>query len=227
MIDGTKGFRFVLTCALSQEIIALLMIQARNCGDRMATSLRWTSIDLEAMPDDGKHYEIVDGELYVSKQPHWHHQFVCGQVFTLLQGWSSQTKLGMANIAPGVIFAEDDDVVPDVVWVSKIRLAAGLAEDGKLYTAPDLAIEVLSPGAKNEHRDREAKLKLYSRRGVREYWIINWRQQLLEIYRREQAVLELVATLYKQDTLQSPNLPGFSCQVGQFFEGILNGADTQ
>ena len=63
---------------------------------------------------------------------------------------------------------------PDVVWVSKERLAAVLRRDGKLHGAPDLVIEVLSPGAKNERRDREAKLKLYARRGVREYWIINW-----------------------------------------------------
>ena len=41
------------------------------------TSLRWTSRDLEAFPDDGKRYEIVDGELYVAKQPDWQHQHLC------------------------------------------------------------------------------------------------------------------------------------------------------
>lgn len=40
--------------------------------------LRWTSADLEVLPDDGKRYEIIDGELYVSTQPHWQHQFACG-----------------------------------------------------------------------------------------------------------------------------------------------------
>ena len=185
----------------------------------MTTSLRMTSVDLEALPDDGKRYEIVDGELYVSKQPHWHHQFVSGLVFAVLQAWSRQTGRGIANIAPGVIFAEDDDVVPDVVWVSRERLAA-LDPDGRLYTAPELVVEVLSPGAKNERRDRETKLKLYSRRGVQEYWIVDWRQRRVEIYRREQAALESVSTLYEQDLLQSPNLPGFVCQVGELFEGI-------
>ncbi len=186
----------------------------------MATSLRWTSADLDALPDDGKRYEIVDGELYVSKQPHWHHQFVCGQVFAVLQEWSRQTQAGVANVAPGVIFAEDEDVAPDVVWVSNERLASALGVDGKLYTAPELVVEVLSPGTTNERRDREAKLKLYSRRGVLEYWIVNWRQRQVEVYRREQAVLQSTSTLYEQDILQSPHLPGFTCYVGQFFAGI-------
>ena len=183
-------------------------------------SLRWTSKDLESMPDDGKRYEIVDGELYMSKQPHWDHQFVANQIWEALQIWSRQTKAGRANIAPGVIFADDDDVAPDVVWVSRERLAAALLPDGKLHAAPELAVEVLSPGTANATRDREAKLKLYSRRGVLEYWIVNWQERYLEVYRREQAALKLQSTLYENDVLQSPNLPGFSCLVGQIFADI-------
>jgi len=38
----------------------------------MDTALRWTSADLAMLPDDGKRYEIIDGELYMSRQPHWH-----------------------------------------------------------------------------------------------------------------------------------------------------------
>src|SRR5205823_5499727 len=136
-------------------------------------TLRWNSGDLEALPEDGKRYEIVDGELYVSKQPHWQHQFVCGQAFALLQAWSNKTKAGMANLAPGLIFGEEDDVAPDVIWISREKLTTALHADGKLHKAPELVIEVLSPGSTNAHRDREAKLKLYSRRGVEEYWVIN------------------------------------------------------
>src|SRR5207248_4248696 len=139
----------------------------------------------EAMPDDGKRYEIVDGELYVSKQPHWQHQCVCGRVFALLDTWNSKTKAGVANLAPGLIFGEEDDVAPDVIWISRTRLATALQADGKLHAAPELVVEILSPGSTNVHRDREAKLKLYSRRGVQEYWIISWQDQNVEIYRRE------------------------------------------
>lgn len=183
-------------------------------------ALRWTSRDLEMLPDDGKHYEIVDGELYVSKQPHWHHQRVCLRLATLLDAWSSQTGAGEANFAPGVIFAEDDDVVPDVVWISKERLALSLQGDGKLHAAPELAIEVLSPGSFNERRDREFKLKLYSRRGVLEYWVMSWQEQSIEIYLREESLLKLARTLYKDDTLKSYLLPGFACKLSKLFAGM-------
>src|SRR5437660_5771998 len=99
----------------------------------MAT-IRWTSKDLELLPDDGKRYEIVDGELYVSRQPDWHHQFVGNQIWEVLQNWSRQTKAGIANSAPGVIFADDQDVAPDVVWISRERLARALEPDGQLHS---------------------------------------------------------------------------------------------
>jgi Uma2 family endonuclease len=72
----------------------------------------------------------------------------------------------------------------------------------------------------NSRGDREARLKLYSRRGVLEYWIVNWQERYIEVYRRENAALKLQSTLYENDSLQSPNLPGFDCQVKQIFSDI-------
>ncbi|HEY7066847.1 MAG TPA: Uma2 family endonuclease [Chloroflexota bacterium] len=187
----------------------------------MTQSLRWTSADLEAFPDDEtKRYEIIDGELYVAKQPHWYHQLVCMDVAFPLERWSRDTGAGVVNAAPGVIFAEDDNVAPDLVWVSAERLPVVLAPDGKLHAAPDLVVEVLSPGAVNELRDREAKLKLYSRRGVREYWLVDWQRREVAVYRRADAALQLIATLLEGDTLYSPLLPGFSLPIGEIFERI-------
>jgi Uma2 family endonuclease len=172
------------------------------------------------MPDDGKRYEIIDGELYVSKQPSWHHQHACFRIAKELDIWNGKTGAGQINLAPGLIFAEDDDVAPDVVWLSNERLAQTLAEDGKLHSAPELVIEVLSPGRANEKRDREAKLKLYSRRGVSEYWIIDWQRRQIEVYRRHELALHLVATLQDGDTLETPLLPGFSCSLANLFEQV-------
>lgn len=190
-------------------------------GKAMDT-LRWTSRDLEVLPDDdSKRYEIIDGELYVSRQPHWDHQLACCNIATLLKLWSNQTQLGIANFAPGVIFADDDDVVPDVVWISRERLASTLQQDGKLHTySPELVIEVLSPDSTSAQRDREVKLKLYSRRGAKEYWIINWQERLIQVYRREHAVLTLDKTLDETDVLESPLLPGFSCEVRELFSAF-------
>ena len=186
--------------------------------------LHWTSHDLEFLPDDGKRYEIVDGELYMSKQPRWEHQLISGELYTLLSTWSKQTRRGVANLAPGVIFDEDDDVAPDLVWISRERLATALHSDGKLHSAPELAIEILSPGSSNEYRDREVKLKLYSRRGVLEYWVVDWKEHSIEIYQRERALLALNRKLYASDILESPLLPGFSCLLSQLFSEALGEA---
>lgn len=180
----------------------------------MSTAARWTSSDLLALPDDGKRREIIDGVLHVSPQPHFYHQVVCGRF-----GGPLENSPGLTVCAPGIIFAEDEEVAPDVVWVSHARLAT-ILHGGKLYGAPELVIEVLSPGSKNINRDRTAKLGLYSRRGVDEYWITDWPQHRVEVYRRENGQLVLVATLGPGDTLTSPLLPGFALPLDRLFASI-------
>lgn len=184
-------------------------------------TIRWTIQDLELLPEDGNRYEIVDGELYVAKQPHLHHQIVCSKIVALLEHWNDQTHMGMAIFTPGVIFTNDNAVVPDVVWISYERLATALQADGKLHSSPELVVEVLSPGAENERRDRELKLKLYSRRNAKEYWIVNWQERTLEVYRRENAELKLIKTLDESNVLDTPLLPGFSCKVGELFTSVV------
>lgn len=180
--------------------------------------VRWTSTDIALLPEnEGTRYEIVDGELFVTRAPHWRHQRTCGRIFRELDSWSEASGLGEASITAGVLFTESDNVIPDVVWASNERLAILLDEAGHLTGAPELVVEVLSPGVENERRDREAKLKLYASRGVQEYWIADWRLQQVEVYRRENATLKLVTTLQKNDELQSPLFPGFSCSVARFF----------
>jgi Uma2 family endonuclease len=179
----------------------------------MRSELRFTIRDLELLPENGSRYEIIDGELFVSTPPHWRHQFTCKQFIRALDGWDSDSRAGILLPAPGVIFAEDQAVAPDIAWVSRERFEHVADADGKLHAAPDLVIEVLSPGRTNEDRDREVKLKLYSRQGTREYWIADWQDVSIQVYRREQGTLRLVATLTAEDTLTSPLLPGFAASV--------------
>lgn len=108
-------------------------------------------------------------------------------------------------------------MIPDVVWATKETLALTLDEAGHLTGAPDLVVEVLSASQEDLRRDKEAKLKLYSSRGVKKYWIADWRSRKLEVYRREENQLKLVETLFSSDIIISPLLPGFSCTVNQFF----------
>jgi len=179
--------------------------------------VRWTTADLELLPDNGNRYEIVDGELFVTRAPGWRHQRAIKNICRELDLWSLQTGIGEVVPTPGIIFTDADNVIPDVVWISKERLAASLDEAEHLTAAPELIVEVLSPGETNERRDKEAKLKLYAAQGVREYWIADLRLQQIQVYRRENATLVMVATLFTSDELTSPLLPGFSCAVAKLF----------
>jgi Uma2 family endonuclease len=186
-------------------------------SQRTTEGVRWTTAELDLLPDNGTRYEIIDGELFMSRAPHWEHQEICGNIYTELKTWSRTTGLGRAAINPGIIFTDADNVIPDVVWASNERLAVLLDNAGHLTGAPELVVEVISPGEENQRRDREVKLKLYSLRGVQEYWVVNGRLQQVEVYRRERATLGLMATLFTNDELSSPLLPGFICPVSRLF----------
>ena len=183
----------------------------------MSTTQRWTSADLDSLPDDGTRYEIIDGELFMSKSPHVFHQRVCMAVQGALWRWNLAEKLGEVLGVPGLIFASDNDVSPDAVWISNRRRETAIRADGKLHEAPELAIEVLSSGAANERRDRVAKLGLYSRRGVDEYWIVSWQTRSIDVFRRVEDKLILATTLRDGEVIESPLLPGFACAVSDIF----------
>jgi Uma2 family endonuclease len=192
----------------------------------MSISARFTSMDLDRLPAiEGIRYEIIDGDLFASKHPHWHHQYASDRIARPLHDWNDQTGLGIAMSVPGLVFAEVNDVIPDVVWINRDRLAAVEDAAGHLRAAPELVVEVLSPGRENERRDREVKLALYARQGVQEYWIVDWQGQAVEVYRRVDddpsassgQALRLVTTLTGEDALTTPLLPGFSCPIARLW----------
>lgn len=181
-------------------------------------SVRWTIHDLEVLPpSEGVRYEIIDGELFMTRSPHRKHQQISGKIFRYLDAWSEISGLGQTILAPGIILSDTDNVIPDLVWVSKERLAVIEDEAGHLTGAPELVVEVLSPGQDNERRDKEAKLKLYSVIGVLEYWIVDRFKKQVEIYCRDRARLTLASTLYNNDEITSTLLPDFRCSIERFF----------
>lgn len=151
--------------------------------------VRWTIADLEGLPDNGNRYEIIDGELFVTRAPHLGHQDVAGLIYAELLRWSLQTDVGKPFITPGIIFSESDAVIPDVIWISHGRSQL-IDDSGHLTGAPELIVEVLSNTEKDKKRDRETKLKLYSVQGISEYWIVDLEQQLIEVFRREKGILK-------------------------------------
>ena len=179
--------------------------------------VRWTTADIDLMPDNGTRYEVVEGELLMTRAPDLRHQDVCGRFYLALMNWSLEHRFGRAIFGPGLVFDEDNAVIPDVIWISTERLASLMDEAGHLTGAPELVIEVLSSGSGNEQRDRELKRKLYTLRGVQEYWIADWRLRQIEVYQRERGQLRLQATLLTADELTTPLLTGFTCPITRLF----------
>ena len=119
-----------------------------------------TVSDLELMPDNGNRYELIDGELYLSKSPGLTHQLICMNIAFSVQTYLKLHPIGKIVAAQGVVFTDLDGVIPDLVFLSNERLASVVKQD-RLRGAPELVIEILSPGSDNSRRDRIAKRDLY------------------------------------------------------------------
>jgi Uma2 family endonuclease len=183
------------------------------------TTDRFTTADLDRLDlPEGWRAEIIDGALYVSKAPGWDHQGVIVRLLRVLGGWADK-HYGTVNAGIGVIYADDDNVVPDVVWISAERLAKGLDAAGHLtQVGPELVIEVVSPGSENARRDREAKLALYSRRDALEYWIVDPIARTVDQYHRVRGgPLQLRGVVGSGDRLTSELLEDFAVRVSDLW----------
>jgi Uma2 family endonuclease len=175
-----------------------------------------TNADLECLPDDGNRYELIEGELYTSPNPDLIHQRVLGRLYTSFARFLDENQIGEIIYSPGVIFSDYDGVIPDLVYLSNQRRNE-VATGERIYGAPTLVIEILSPGSQNSDRDRKLKLKLYSKFGVEEYWIVDPRKRAVEVYRREAETLKLFTTFVSDENITTPLLPGFDSAVRSFF----------
>ncbi len=177
-----------------------------------------TVADLDCLPEDGNRYELIEGELFVSTAPGLPHQRVLGRLYSSLDGYLTQNPLGEVIITPGVIFSEHSAVIPDLVYVSRERSQEIIANN-RFVAAPDLLIEIVSPGRENEDRDRIAKRQVYGKYGVKEYWIVDPQQRTVEVYRLKGRALRLTNQLSGSDDIMSSLLPGYHCPVANLFSG--------
>ena len=137
-----------------------------------AMHTEWTVEMLDALPDDGQRYEIIDGELFVTPAPGEAHQDVAGYLYVLLRQYLQGSEVGRAMISPSDVRRGDrtrNRVQPDVFVV---RLVENRRPPYP-YNLSDLllAVEVPSPG--NPDYDYQTKRALYLGNGVPEYWVVN------------------------------------------------------
>src|ERR1700680_1757302 len=184
------------------------------------TSTRLTYADLVAMPEDGKRHELIDGEHYATPSPTLRDQLVLATLHLYLGADGEANGLGKAFFAPLDVILSDYAVVePDLLFVTTERLE----RIGRAYihAAPDLVVEVLSPGTRKI--DATKKLRLYEKFGVAEYWMIAPEAEWVEVYRAGSAGghgLHHAARLLRErgdGPLTSPLFPGFALQLERLF----------
>jgi Uma2 family endonuclease len=175
-----------------------------------------TVSDLDFMPEDGSRYEVIEGELFVSKAPGLPHQMastnLVGMFFTFLKS----NPIGRIISTPGLIFDDLSGVIPDLVYVSNERLEQ-IVQNERLIAAPELVIEIVSPGSENQRRDRIAKRQLYGKFGVKEYWLVDLRNRVIEVLVIKDRILQSAATFKENEEIRTPLLPGFVCKVSDVF----------
>ena len=175
--------------------------------------LKFTVADYMNTPDDQR-CQLLDGELILAPSPTNKHQTVAGNFFAILRLFVNANRLGRVWIAPfDVALSEHDVVQPDILFVSNQR--AAIITEANIQGAPDLVVEVLSPGTAGH--DRGYKLDLYSRHGVREYWLVDPDAETVEVLTAGESGLTLHATYRRRQTLASPLLPGLAVDLEEVF----------
>jgi Uma2 family endonuclease len=135
--------------------------------------------DYAALPDDGRRYELHDGELSVTPAPGTRHQRVIGAMYVLLRAHVEARRLGEVFLSPIDCILSDTTVVePDLVYVDPAR--AHLVSARAIEGAPTLAVEVLSPATTT--LDRSRKRELYARYQIPYYWIVDPEARTVEAY---------------------------------------------
>ncbi len=175
-----------------------------------------TDEDYLDLPDDGRRYELVEGDLFVTAAPFIRHQTVSGNLHLLLAPYVREHRLGQVFFAPTDVVLSDATVVqPDLVFVATEHQSRIL--EAYIEGAPDLVIEILSE--KSRRYDERTKKQLYKKFGVPEYWILDSEFETVKVYRLGLRgygkAIELAAE--NGDRLTSPLFPGLAIAVAEIF----------
>ncbi len=181
----------------------------------MRISAKFTYEDLQHIPPDRNHCEIVDGELFVTPAPNILHQTIVGNLFAELQQHVRKHRLGRVFVAPcDVVLSSAIVLEPDIIFVSQSRLH--IVSEKNLSGPPDLVVEVLSEST--AQLDREIKPKQYALYGLSEFWRIEPSAKTVEIFRLKEGEYELAARLGFGGTLTSLLFPGLRPSVSSLWE---------
>ncbi len=184
--------------------------------------IRYTVDDLDFMPEDDNRYELIEGDLFVSRAPHLDHQLLITHLMLELGLYLREHPIGVIVTTPGIIFDDKNAVIPDLVFATHETIAKNVAGkdekfDGKFIAAPELVIEIISMGKRDIERDRVHKRKLYGDFGVKEYWVVEGFFNTIEVYRLEGAEQQLIKRFDLHESIETPLLSDFSLKLADIF----------
>jgi Uma2 family endonuclease len=175
----------------------------------------WTEQELQALPDNGFNYEVVDGELIMSPKNNFQHGDICGELLMRLRAYAKEHRLGrVCDSSTGFWMNNRNCRAPDVSFISKARLqAVGQSPTEFFKGAPDLAVEVLSPN--NRRPEMDERPRDYFESGTQIAWILDPETESAEICYS----LTNRRLLGPGGELDGESIvPGFRCKLSDLFE---------
>jgi Uma2 family endonuclease len=170
--------------------------------------------EFRQLPDDGKRYELIHGEVHLSPSPSTRHQLILWNLSLSLGTYMKNARLGLLAFAPlDVCLNQDTALQPDLIFISAKRV--GIVHENFVAGAPDLAVEILSQST--AAHDSVTKLPLYAEAGVGEIWLIDPQVKTVELLRLEGVKYVVDSTLAGHQTLRSAALPGWELPLPELF----------
>jgi len=173
--------------------------------DREFTPTRISAEEYFQLPEYEEHtlIQLIDGEVIISMAPILKHQDIVREIIVLFAILSRQ-KGGKAYPAPTEVYLDKHNIYePDVLYLKPDTQC--VMDEKRLIGAPDLVVEVLSPGTAKY--DRDAKFQAYQKHEVNEYWIIDPAHDLIEVWTlNESGKFAKLGVFDKSDTFQSITL---------------------
>jgi Uma2 family endonuclease len=122
----------------------------------------------ESLPE-GTLCQVINNKLIRSPAPSSRHQQILRDIFRQIDKHVLSNQLGEVLFAPVDVYLDEENVYqPDIVFISNQQIHI-LQE--KINGAPDLIVEILSPGS--DKYDKKEKKAVYERSGVKEYWMVD------------------------------------------------------
>jgi Uma2 family endonuclease len=174
-----------------------------------------TAEEFARIPNDDYHYELVEGRVVRVSPPGSRHGVLATEIAALLLHHVKARGLGAVMTTAGVKLAANPDTVrePDIAFVRQDRIPANGVPDGYWPGAPDLAVEIRSPG--DRRAEITAKVADYLARGVRLVWVVDPKTKMVTAHAPQSSPI----TLGMDDVLDAGDVvPGFSCPVRRIFD---------